>query len=126
MTSDREERVRAGSPTSNNKTRKTDPKPDMGESAAGRLMETPSPGRWPDVERLLDTALDLAPEDRAVFLERSCSSDLALRAEVERLLKAAEGAGNFLAEPAPAYASPVVARVAEFEVTTRDRNPHSE
>jgi hypothetical protein len=99
-------------------TRRTGPKPDM-ERSGGGLMETPSPGRWPEVERLLDIALDLPPEDRPVFLDRSCSGDQELRTEVERLLQAAEGTGSFLSEPAPAYASPVVGRVVEFEVTTK-------
>jgi hypothetical protein len=93
------------SPTSNNK----------------RAEPVPIP-TWAEVERLLDQALDLAPAERSRFLDQGCSGDLALRAEVERLLQAAEGAGSFLSEPAPAYASPVVGRVAEFEVTTK---PHS-
>ena len=88
--------------------------------ADGGLMETP----WADIERLLDKALDLAPEDRAAYLDQSCSSDPALRAEIERLLHAAEEAASFLSEPAPAYASPVVGRVAEFEVTM-EQQPRS-
>jgi hypothetical protein len=84
-------------------------------------MGGPSPGRWPEVERLLDLALDLPVEDRPVFLDRSCSGEPELRTEVERLLGAAEGAGSFLSEPAPAYAIPVVARVAESEVTTNSQ-----
>ena len=85
-------------------------------------MGGPSPRRWPEVERILDIALDLPPEDRPVFLDGSCSGDQELRSEVERLLQAAEGAGSYLEEPAPAYASPMVARVVEFEVTTRPQS----
>ena len=101
MASD-EGRVRGCLPTSNNK----------------RAEPVPNP-TWAEVERLLDMALDLSPEDRPVFLDRSCSGDPELRTEVERLLQAAEGAGSFLSEPAPAYASPVVGRVVEYEVTRK-------
>jgi hypothetical protein len=70
-----------------------------------------SPERWQKVEQLLDQALELAPADRAAFLDRSCCGDAALRAEVERLLAASEGAASFLEEPGPAYAAPLVSRV---------------
>jgi len=69
--------------------------------------------RWAEIERLLDQALELLPVDRAAFLERVCAGDLALRAEVERLLRAAEAADKFLEEPAPTYAAPLLARLAE-------------
>ena len=39
------------------------------------------------------------PEARAAFLDGACGTDLALRKRVEALLRAAEGAGNFLEEP---------------------------
>ena len=69
--------------------------------------------RWAEIERLLDQALELLPVDRAAFLERVCAGDLVLRAEVERLLRAAEAADMFLEEPAPTYAAPLLARLAE-------------
>ena len=72
-----------------------------------------SPERWKELEQLLDQALDLAPADRPMFLDRACSGDPALRAEVERLVRAAEATSSFLKEPAPAYAAPLVDRLAE-------------
>jgi len=67
--------------------------------------------RWPEIERVLDQALDLAPEQRSAFLERTCSTDPELRAAVERLLRGTEAADSFLGEPAAAYAAPLVAWV---------------
>ena len=44
-------------------------------------------------------ALELSAEDRPAFLNRACGGDEGLRAEVERLLQAHEGAGAFLGAP---------------------------
>ena len=68
-------------------------------------MSLPPPERWADIERLLDGALELAPEERGRWLDRMCADDPRLRAEVERLLGACEAAGAFLEEPAPAVAA---------------------
>ena len=76
-------------------------------------MDRSSPERWAEIERLLDQALDLAPEHRPVFLERTCSSDPVLGAEVRRLLRATEAAESFIGVPAPAYAAPLVTWAAE-------------
>jgi hypothetical protein len=46
---------------------------------------------WEQVKELLHQAMQLAPEQRAPFLDKACSSDVALRAEVESLLLAGEG-----------------------------------
>jgi serine/threonine protein kinase/Tol biopolymer transport system component len=75
-------------------------------------MDPSSLERWPEIDRLLDQALDLAPEQRAAFLERTCSAEPALLPEVERLLRAVESAESFLGEPASVYAAPLVAWVA--------------
>jgi len=72
---------------------------------------TASRERWTEIERLLDRALDTAPEGRPAFLARACPDDPVLRAEVERLLRAAgaaEKADGFLDEPAAAWASPLL------------------
>jgi hypothetical protein len=45
---------------------------------------------WEQVKELLHQAMQLAPEQRAQFLDKPCSSDIALRAEVESLLLAGE------------------------------------
>jgi non-specific serine/threonine protein kinase/serine/threonine-protein kinase len=56
---------------------------------------------WEQVKDLLHQAMQLAPEQRARFLDEACSGD-ALRAEVESLLLAGQGAGSsFLRSPAP-------------------------
>jgi len=46
--------------------------------------------RWEWVKTLLQQALDLAPEQRTAFLDEACSSDSALREELDSLLAAAE------------------------------------
>jgi eukaryotic-like serine/threonine-protein kinase len=55
--------------------------------------------RWRDIEEIFQTALDLAPEERARYVTRACASDEQLRREVERLLTQHEDAGDFLNEP---------------------------
>jgi eukaryotic-like serine/threonine-protein kinase len=56
--------------------------------------------RWEQVKDLLHQAMQLGPEQRARFLDEACSED-ALRAEVESLLLAGQGAGSsFLQSPA--------------------------
>ena len=79
-------------------------------------MTLPTPRRWADIERLLDGALDLAPEERTEWLGRTCATDTGLRAEVERLLGACAAAGPFLEEPAPVAAVAMVASVDVGEV----------
>jgi Tol biopolymer transport system component/serine/threonine protein kinase len=71
-------------------------------------------GRWPEVERILDLALELAPEERSALLDRTCAGDPELRAEVEALLVGAE-APVFFESPAIAFADPLV----ESEVAGR-------
>src|SRR5437867_4358523 len=78
-------------------------------------MDPRSAERWIEIERLLDQALDLAPEERAAFLDQACAGDAVLRAEVERLLGAATSSGSFLRDPASAYAAPLVSRLEEPE-----------
>ena len=68
---------------------------------------------WEDVERVLDQALTLAPDDRSALLEQTRSVNPALAAEVERLLHAVEVSSGFLAESGLAFAPALVARVAE-------------
>jgi serine/threonine protein kinase/WD40 repeat protein len=49
---------------------------------------------------LAEAAAKATPAERAAYLDASCAGDARLRAEVERLLKAHERAGDFLQEPA--------------------------
>jgi tetratricopeptide (TPR) repeat protein len=54
--------------------------------------------RWEQVRDLLHQAMQLAPEQHARFLDEACSED-ALRAEVESLLLAGQGAGSSFLQP---------------------------
>ena len=45
------------------------------------------------------SAAELPPEQVGTFLDRECRGDVALRAQVERLLEARKRAGGFIAEP---------------------------
>jgi serine/threonine protein kinase/tetratricopeptide (TPR) repeat protein len=55
---------------------------------------------WERVKELLHQAMQLAPEQRAWFLDEACDSDAALRAEVESLLLAGEDVrSSFLQSP---------------------------
>jgi serine/threonine protein kinase/tetratricopeptide (TPR) repeat protein len=54
-----------------------------------------TPETWKQVKALLESALDLAPAQRADFLQQECP-DQAVRREVEKLLENHEQAGNFL------------------------------
>jgi serine/threonine protein kinase/tetratricopeptide (TPR) repeat protein len=54
-----------------------------------------TPETWKQVKELLESALDLAPAQRADFLKQECP-DEAVRREVEKLLENHEQAGNFL------------------------------
>ena len=70
-------------------------------------MATAPRERWAEIEPILDRALDLPTPDRRTFLDRACSDDPSLRAEVERLLRAAASAADFLDVPALVYAAPL-------------------
>ena len=78
-------------------------------------MNSAMQARWQDVVRIVDQALDLNAADRPELLGRTCSHDPALRAEVERLLGAAERATDFLEQPVAADAAPLVSWVERQE-----------
>jgi serine/threonine protein kinase/Tfp pilus assembly protein PilF len=56
---------------------------------------------WETVKELLYQAMQLAPEHRVRFLDESCSSDEALRAELESLLLAEEAVPSSFLQSAP-------------------------
>ena len=57
---------------------------------------------WQRVKELLDQAIEMAPEQRATFLDEACGSDAGLRAELESLLSAGDGlSADFLQSPLP-------------------------
>ena len=45
-----------------------------------------TPERWQQIREVLEKALELAPGERAAFLDGACSSDPSLRQEVDALL----------------------------------------
>jgi serine/threonine protein kinase len=61
-----------------------------------------TPERWQQIRDVLAEAFDLAPGERAAFLDRVCSSDSSLRQEVETLLVSSDGVrSSFLQSPPP-------------------------
>jgi len=68
-----------------------------------------TPERWQQVNELFTAVVELQPEQRAAFLDKSCADDLNLRREVESLL-ASDGRGWYLIEtPAVEVAAPLLA-----------------
>src|SRR5215469_74829 len=59
-------------------------------------MSTPSNRE----EEIFEAAAKLPVEQREAYLQEACAGDAALRARIEGLLKAHEGAGSFMEEPA--------------------------
>src|SRR5580658_3819488 len=58
------------------------------------------PDRWKQVDDVLQSVLDRAPEEREAFLRQVCAGDQDLEREVRSLLGLWSQAGNFLARPA--------------------------
>jgi serine/threonine protein kinase len=67
------------------------PKQDEGESRHGV-----TPGRWQRVEQLYHAAVDRPAAERQDFLESACAGDDPLRRDVESLLAAEAGTGEFM------------------------------
>ncbi len=67
-----------------------------------------------DIKSIFGQAMSLSsPEERAVYLQKACGGDPALRAEIESLLKADREAGSFLVERKPSLAATVDVPVQE-------------
>jgi serine/threonine protein kinase/tetratricopeptide (TPR) repeat protein len=49
-----------------------------------------TPERWQQIHDVLEKALELAPAERSAFLNQACSSDAALRQEVDTLLASSD------------------------------------
>src|ERR1022692_1614952 len=56
--------------------------------------------RWKQVDDVLQSVLDRAPEERDAFLRSACAGDEMLEREVRSLLVSEEQAGRFLQNPA--------------------------
>ena len=55
--------------------------------------------RYQQVDEVFQAALDCDPTERAAFLDHACKGDLALRSEVESLIKSHEQAHSFMLSP---------------------------
>lgn len=70
-----------------------------------------TPERWEQAGRLLLAAREIAPRDRAAFLEVECRGDAELKSELESLLSSLEPAEDFLERPAAgSFVSPDIPR----------------
>src|SRR5215510_2405477 len=79
--------------------------------------------RWKQVEHLLQSALDLPPDEHDAFLKRSCAGDEAMEQDVRALLRSAREAGAFLSGPAIEIAARVVAHHQPDQPAARDSGP---
>jgi serine/threonine protein kinase/Tol biopolymer transport system component len=68
-------------------------------------MSRVNPQHWQQVKEVFEGALERYGADRAEFLERACAGDVALRQEVESLLRSYREAGSFMESPAVAGAA---------------------
>ncbi len=57
------------------------------------------PERWRTIDPILDTALELPPDQRARFLDEACADDPTLRREIENLIASCEQAGDLFERP---------------------------
>ncbi len=57
-----------------------------------------TPERWQQIKSVLQQALELAPDERSGFLDRSCTADDSLRQEVETLLGSSDEARSSFLE----------------------------
>lgn len=64
------------------------------------MADRPPNDRFAEIDRLFDAALDLPPDQRVAFVERSAGGDTSLAGEVLRLLEASSRVGDFLESPA--------------------------
>src|SRR5437588_4610223 len=67
------------------------------------------PERLQKIDQVFQSALDLAPGRRAIFIDGACAGDSELRREVESLLKAHQDAGDFIEDSASDVAAKLLA-----------------
>src|SRR6266540_3585448 len=67
------------------------------------------PQRYQQAKQLLQSAIEVEPEQRAAFVSRACAGDDDLRRELESLLEHAEPADNFIEASAFEVAARVLA-----------------
>jgi eukaryotic-like serine/threonine-protein kinase len=75
-----------------------------------------TPERWQQVKGVLQNVLEIAPPQRAAFLDRTCEGDASLRREVESLLAAGDkGRSSFLQSP-PTMRLSKGTRLGDYEI----------
>jgi serine/threonine protein kinase/tetratricopeptide (TPR) repeat protein len=70
---------------------------------------------WENLKEIFHAAVALAPNERAAYLERSCSGNNSLRQAVESLIKSHEEAGNLVDTPAYQAAAEMLVDGLEFK-----------
>src|SRR5712692_6192049 len=79
-----------------------------------------TPERWQQVKEVLHGALELAPEQRAGFLDQACSEDQPLRSDVESLLASSDEArSRFLQSTAARVTLTKGTRLGAYEVQSQ-------
>ena len=68
-----------------------------------------TPERWQQIDQLFHSALERAPQERALFITEACAGDEALKREVESLVKSHERAESFIEQPASDVAAELLA-----------------
>ena len=82
-----------------------------------------SPLNLEQVEEIFQTAIDLPPEQRAVYLGKVCASSGEMRAEVDALILAYEESADFIERPAMEIDAAVVARLAGWSAHRSNNQP---
>jgi eukaryotic-like serine/threonine-protein kinase len=75
--------------------------------------------RYREAGAVLDAALDLPDDQQDAYVDRATTGDPALKAEVERLLRAHRTSGPFLSSPAAELAGPLLATLPPLEAGRR-------
>ena len=73
-----------------------------------------TPESWRRVRKILEQALEVAPERRSVYLEEVCAGDKVLRGEVEALIAADQQAGTGFLAGSAVEASTILAAAEEL------------
>ena len=79
--------------------------------------------RWNQVDRLLQSALDVPVAEREIFLRNACGDDDQLERDVRSLLAAHDRAGSFLGAPAIDLAARNVAEERSDDGRLADNDP---
>jgi serine/threonine protein kinase/formylglycine-generating enzyme required for sulfatase activity len=72
--------------------------------------------RWEEIDKLLETTMELAPKERAAFLDEACSGDSQLRHRIETLLASLDQAESFMEAPPAEAAESLIASPGELSL----------